>query len=90
MKKSLLILPLVLSGCVFTSTTNVMPKWPDVPAEVMQSCPDLETIDKTQVEFSDVLDVVTDNYAKYKECQIKVDAWIQWYNVQKKIYETVK
>ena len=81
-----------LSGCFATvpTSSSPIPTWPEVPAEVMKSCPDLETIDKEKVEFSDVLVVVTDNYTKYKECQIKVDAWIQWYTVQKKIYETVK
>jgi hypothetical protein len=91
MKRILAFIPVcLLSGCLSTGQTNVMPKWPDVPAEVMQACPDLATIDKTNVQFSDVLNVVTDNYASYKECQLKVDSWIQWYNTQKKIYETVK
>jgi hypothetical protein len=34
--------------------------------------------------------VVTDNYAQYKECAVKVDLWTDWYEKQKKIFEEVK
>ena len=91
MKKLLAFLPvLLLSGCLATTQTNVMPPWPELPDDLKTACPDLATIDKQVVQFSDVLDVVTANYSTYKECQIKVDSWLQWYATQKKIYETVK
>ena len=32
----------------------------------------------------------TDNYAEYHKCRIKVDSWIEWYDSQRKIFESVK
>ena len=90
MKKIALILPLTLCGCLATNPIAVKQPWPDVPVELKQACPDLQKIDENTTKLSDVLDVVSDNYAEYKECKIKVDNWIEWYNTQKKIYESVK
>jgi hypothetical protein len=90
MKKLLVLLPVFfLSGCVLDSPAVVKMNWPDVPQELLVACPDLETV-KDDAQLSDVLDVVTDNYTKYQECQVKVDSWINWYNSQKKINESVK
>jgi hypothetical protein len=41
-------------------------------------------------KLSDVVDIVVTNYGQYKECQVKVDSWIDWYNTQKQIFESVK
>ena len=41
-------------------------------------------------KLSDVLLVVTKNYGQYNECSIRVDSWIEWYNQQKKIFDSVK
>jgi hypothetical protein len=87
MKKLLLILPLVLLvGCV---ATPVKRNFPQVPAELMESCPDLQQTSET-TKLSEVLKVVTDNYAQYHECRIKVDTWVDWYKSQKQIFESVK
>jgi hypothetical protein len=34
--------------------------------------------------------VVVANYAQYYECKNRADGWGQWYQDQKKIYESVK
>ena len=34
--------------------------------------------------------VVTENYSKYHECQVKVDAWDEWYKSQQTIYNSIK
>lgn len=87
MKKLLtLTLVVLLSAC---TTVPVSRKFPEVPTELVQSCPDLKTIDMTS-KLSDVVDVVVSNYGQYKECQVKVDSWIDWYNQQKQIFESVK
>jgi hypothetical protein len=87
MKKLLVILPLMLLvGCV---ATPVKRNFPEVPQELMEACPDLQQTDST-TKLSEVLKVVTNNYSQYHECKIKVDTWIEWYNTQKQIFESVK
>lgn len=87
MKKLLLLIPIVLlTGCL---TTPVKRNFPEVPQELMEACPDLKTVQETE-KLSEVLKVVTNNYGQYHECRIKVDTWIEWYNTQKQIFESVK
>ena len=90
MKKLALLLIFVLCGCASTTPVSVKQPWPEVPDELKEVCPDLKKVDDTTTKLSDVLEVVTDNYTQYKECKVKVDNWIEWYNTQKKIYESVK
>lgn len=74
-----------LSGCI---NTPVKRNFPEVPKELLASCPDLkQTVDTTKL--SDVIKVVADNYSQYHECRIVVDAWIEWYHTQKQIFESV-
>lgn len=75
---------LLLSGCL-TTGTPVRHKFPEVPAELLKSCPDLQQVQETD-KLSDVLKVVNENYSKYHECRIAVDTWIEWYKTQKEIY----
>lgn len=86
MKLMIIGLSLLLTACI---SVPVERKFPEVPTELQQSCPDLKLIDSTN-KLSVVVDVVTSNYGQYKECQVKVDSWIDWYNNQKKIFESVK
>ena len=86
MKKLLLILPLMLIGC---QDVPVKQNWPEVPKTLMESCPDLAMI-KEGAKLSEIVEIVADNYYTYHECRVKVDAWKEWYDTQKKIYEEVK
>jgi hypothetical protein len=81
--KNLLLIPviLMLSGCLATA-----PKFPDVPAELLTSCPELNEVATETKELSKVLDVVVVNYSTYYECRVKVEAWTEWYKQQKNIY----
>lgn len=91
MKKLAVLLTVILCGCATNMpVTSVKQPWPELPAELSTSCPELKLVDTNTSKLSDVLDVVTDNYAEYKECKVKVDAWIDWYSKQKQIYESVK
>ena len=54
---------------------------------VQQFISDLEKL-KTEAQLSDVAVTVTKNYNTYYECAVKNDAWIEWYNIQKSIYES--
>ena len=84
MKRLAFILPVfLLTGCLVTAP--VKQKFPEVPADLLKACPDLHQVEQTE-KLSEVLKVVTKNYSQYHECQIAVDTWIEWYTLQKEIY----
>lgn len=85
MKKFVIILSvLLLTACV---AVPVERKFPAVPEVLTQQCMQLEEVPVGTTKLSDILIVVTNNYALYHECQLKVETWNEWYNTQKKIYE---
>ena len=88
MKRLLFLSPLLLSACFLT--VPVERKFPDIPPELKQACPDLLLIDTNTTKLSDVIGTVSSNYSQYHECRVKVDAWIEWYQIQKHIFESVK
>jgi hypothetical protein len=85
MKIAIVALSLLLTACV----VPVDRKFPEVPAELQQACPDLKLISPT-TKLSEVVDVVVSNYGQYRECQVKVDSWLEWYKTQKEIFESIK
>lgn len=87
MKYTLLLLPLLLTGCF--KSIPVKMSFPDAPAEMKVSCSDLKLV-KENAEMSDVLVTVTSNYSQYHECKNKVDAWVEWHKQQKEISDSVK
>jgi hypothetical protein len=89
MTKYLVVLSmLVLSGCA--TVTPVKQKWPDVPQEISEACPQLQKLPDNTEKLTDVVSTVSTNYGTYYECQAKLEAWIEWYKTQKSIYEEVK
>jgi hypothetical protein len=88
MKKLLLLSLLVLAGCA--TSVPVAVKFPEVPGELMKSCPDLKTVDANTTKLSEVLATVVDNYGTYYNCKSNVDDWIEWYNTQQKIFNNIK
>jgi hypothetical protein len=89
MKRLVLLLPTVLlTGCL--ATAPVVPKWPDVPKELLVACPDLKTVDPANNKISTLIETVADNYKEYYQCKDKVDDWITWYNGQQKLWQTLK
>ena len=87
MKRLILISALFLTACA--TTVPVTMNFPGVPDELVAACPDLQQQAPTE-KLSEVMLTVSKNYSQYHECRAKVDAWITWYNGQKKIYESVK
>ena len=87
MKRLLILIPFVLSGCL--ATAPVERHFPEVPPELVEACPDLQKTKNTN-KLSDVITTISANYSQYHECRNKVDLWIEWYNQQKKIFEEVK
>jgi len=82
-----LILVLMLAGC--STTVPVTSKFPEAPKYSLQTCPQLQTL-KEGSKLSEVVNTVTINYSTYYECAVKNDAWIEWYKIQKHIFESVK
>jgi hypothetical protein len=87
--KSIVIafLAVTLTACV---SVPVQRSFPKVPAELMTSCPPLQIMDPETTRLSDVVQSVVTNYGQYQACDSKVDTWIEWYNAQKKIFDSVK
>jgi hypothetical protein len=85
--KKFLILLLILGGC--STAVPVKRTFPEVPAELKAACPDLQKL-KPEAQMSDILSTVTQNYTTYHECRIKHEAWVEWYDSQKKIFDEVK
>jgi hypothetical protein len=81
------LLPLLMVGC--STTVPVTAKFPEVPERLMQKCPQLEKLEN-EAKLSDISKTVTNNYTTYYECAVKDDAWIEWYQKQKIIFESVK
>ena len=77
----------LLSGC--STVVPVSMKFPDVPERLLQKCSTLEKLEN-ESKLSDVSKTITNNYTTYYECAVKTDAWIEWYNIQKNIFNGVK
>ena len=81
------LLPLLMVGC--STTVPVTAKFPEVPERLLQKCPQLEKLEN-EAKLSDISKTVTNNYTTYYECAVKDDAWIEWYQKQKNIFEGIK
>lgn len=83
-----LFILLLLAGC--STTVPVTAKFPDAPGNVaMTACPQLQKLNE-DAKLSDISKTVSVNYGTYYECAVKTDAWIEWYQIQKRIFESVK
>ena len=85
-KLTLIIASLVLVGC---TTVPVTTKFPVLPEELAKPCSELSLI-ADKALLSDVTRTVAENYSKFHDCKNLHNTTIQWYNEQKKIYESVK
>jgi hypothetical protein len=88
MKYAVLLTALLLTGCF--GTAPIKQKFPDAPEVLKERCERLKKIDGDSVAITEMLKVIVQNYTLYYECSTKVDGWQEWYNEQKKIYESVK
>lgn len=77
----------LLTGC--TTVVPVTAKFPDAPKLGLGACPQLQTVQEG-VKLSELTNTVTMNYSTYYECAVKADQWIEWYEIQKRIFENVK
>ena len=82
-----LLLVLILTGC--STTVPVTAKFPNVPERLLVKCPQLAKLEN-EAKLSDISKTVTNNYTTYYECAVKHDAFVEWYKIQKNIFESVK
>jgi hypothetical protein len=87
MKYITCFLLVLLTGC--STVVPVKAKFPDVPDRLMVKCTQLEKVSETPT-LSSVAKTVTNNYTTYYECATKHDGFIEWYKIQKNIFESVK
>lgn len=83
-----IILAFLATGC--STTVPVTMKFPESPGiVVMTPCAQLQKVED-EAKLSDITKTITNNYGTYYECAVKNDAWIEWYQKQKQIFESVK
>ena len=82
-----LLLTFLLVGC--STTVPVTAQFPEVPARLLERCPQLEQL-KDEAKLSDVAKTVSNNYSTYYDCAVKHDAFIEWYGIQKQLFESIK
>lgn len=87
MNKYLSIICIILMGC--STTVPITAKFPEAPESLMEKCPSLEKLEN-EAKLSDIAKSITNNYTKYYECSTKHSGWIEWYQKQKNIFESVK
>ena len=79
------MLVFAITGC--STAVPVTAKFPEAPGKLAtQRCPDLQKL-KDDAKLSDVSRTVTINYSTYYECAVKADAWQEWYEIQRRIFE---
>jgi len=82
------ILAFLITGC--STTAPVVAKFPEQPSKIaMEKCPNLQKL-KEDAKLSDISNTISINYSTYYECAVKLDTWIEWYQIQKNIFEGVK
>jgi hypothetical protein len=87
MKRILAIfLIMLVTGCA----TGVA-KFPEVPDTLTAPAPALTPLDTSKkIELSDIVENANENAGKYYELRTKYNAWIEWYNTQQKIFDSIK
>jgi uncharacterized protein YceK len=84
---SALLVVLTLVGC--STIVPVAQKFPEAPNTLLEKCSDLKKTDE-DAKLSDVAKTIVENYTQYQYCSMKTNAWIEWYNSQKKIFKEIK
>ena len=88
MRIALLGLVSLLAAC--STAVPLTQNFPEAPDMLKEKCPELKTIPGEKVSIVDFTKTVSENYTTYYQCAGKNDAWINWYDQQKKIWEEMK
>ena len=77
----------MIVGC---TTVPVTAKFPEAPNTLTEKPADLKTLDTPKPQLSDLISNANDNYAEYYKLRDKYNGWLNWYDTQKQIFESVK
>lgn len=88
MKYIIVLSTILLTGCASISVP-VKAKFPVMPETLLVKCPQLDQTPE-DAKISDISKVIAKNYTTYYDCAVKHDAIVEWYKIQKTIYESVK
>lgn len=80
---------LLLTGC-FSTTAPVKREFPAAPPVLMEPAPDLKTLEGKESDLRRLLETSIENMGTYHEVRERLRAWQQWYQEQKKIFDSVK
>ena len=83
-----IVLAFLITAC--STAVPVTQNFPDAPDMLKEKCPELKTIQGEKVTIIEFTRTVSENYTTYHQCAGRTDAWIDWYNQQKKIWEQMK
>ena len=64
--------------------------WPEAPANLLEQASNLQPLPEDKKTLTDLIQNANENYGTYYQIKSKYEAWQEWYNSQKKIYESVK
>lgn len=64
--------------------------WPEAPVSLTEPAENLKPLPADKKNLTDLLINVNENYGSYYELKSKYEAWQEWYNSQKQIFESVK
>ena len=80
-----IMLVFAITGC--STVVPVAAKFPEAPKFGMGRCPQLQTVN-AGVKLSELTKSVTLNDGTYYECAVQSDLWQEWYEIQKRIFES--
>lgn len=87
MKYIIISIMILLTGCCTPPSRS---QFPDMPISLQSACASLIDVPADTTKLSELLQVVSTNYAEYYQCKLKVDAWLDWHKEQKKIFDDVQ
>lgn len=88
MKYLILLFSIFLSGCL--TAVPIKQSFPSVPETMLTRCLELQKLENNSVVLSEMVKSVVNNYALYHECALKTEAWIEWYETNKLIFNRIK
>jgi hypothetical protein len=86
MKRLIVISLFLLSACA-GNQAQIIPNWPDVPADLQKPAPALTPLAPEQRNLSDLIENSNENYTQYYILKEKYEGWQNWYNTQQKIWQ---
>lgn len=86
----IVLLGLVSLSAACSTAVPLTQNFPEAPAILMEKCPELKIIAGEKTTIIEFTKTVSENYTTYHQCAGRNEAWIDWYNQQKKIFEDMK